>query len=334
MPRRARIDAPLAVQHVIARGIERRRIFFGPVDYEAFLRRLGTVLHETGTVCYAWALMPNHLHLLLRTGKTPLPTAMRRILTGYAGEFNRRHRRHGHLFQNRYKSVLCQEDPYLLELVRYIHLNPQRSGLVSEVQGLAQYPYCGHGALLGRRRIGWQDTAYVLRLFGHSQADARRRYLQFVKEGERQGRRPELTGGGLRRSLKGWEVPGKKSRSLRMASDERILGEGDFVLETLKAAEERLTRQAALRRKGYDLERLLDEASARLSVAGRRILSRSRERQAVRARDLFSYWAVREIGQTGVAVARFLGVSPAAVSLAVTRGEKIANEGHALEVDT
>ena len=175
MPRQARIDAPGAVHHVIARGIERRRIFLARPDYEAFLGRLGSVLGETETACYAWALLPNHFHLLLRTGKTPLPTVMRRILTGYAGEFNRRHRRHGHLFQNSYKSILCQEDPYLLELVRYIHLNPLRSRLVSGAEGLAQYSHCGHGALLGKNRIGWQDIAYVLRLFAQSRGEARRR---------------------------------------------------------------------------------------------------------------------------------------------------------------
>ena len=78
------------------------------------------------TPCYAWALMRNHAHLLLRTGKLPVASFMQRLLTGYAVSFNRRHRRHGHLFQNRYKSILCEEDRYLRQLVIYIHLNPPR----------------------------------------------------------------------------------------------------------------------------------------------------------------------------------------------------------------
>jgi putative transposase len=126
MPRRARVDAAGALQHIICRGIQRCRIYRDDSDRQDFLSRLGQILRETRTTCYAWALMPNHFHLLLRTGDVPISTVMKRLLTGYALRFNRRHRRCGHLFQNRYKSILCQEDAYLLELVRYIHLNPLR----------------------------------------------------------------------------------------------------------------------------------------------------------------------------------------------------------------
>jgi len=126
MPRQARIDAPGALHHIICRGIERKKIFQDDTDRNDFVNRLGTVLIETSTACYAWSLIPNHFHLLLRTGNSPIATIMRRLLTGYAVTFNRRHRRHGHLFQNRYKSILCQEDLYFLELVCYIHLKVPR----------------------------------------------------------------------------------------------------------------------------------------------------------------------------------------------------------------
>jgi len=131
MPRKARIDAPGALHHVMVRGIDRRDIFSDQKDYTDFMDRLGDLLIETRTSCYAWALIPNHFHLLLRTGNSPISVLMKRLLTGYAINFNRRHNRYGHLFQNRYKSILCQEDSYLLELVRYIHLNPLRAGLVA-----------------------------------------------------------------------------------------------------------------------------------------------------------------------------------------------------------
>ncbi len=121
MPRKARIDAPGALHHIIVRGIERRKIFEDNADRQRFIQRLGDILSESQTPCYAWALIPNHFHLLLKTGHTPIATLMRRLLTGYAVTFNHRHRRWGHLFQNRYKSILCQEENYLLELVRYIH---------------------------------------------------------------------------------------------------------------------------------------------------------------------------------------------------------------------
>jgi len=140
MPRLARLDAPGVLHHIMIRGIERRPIFKSDQDREDLLERLSTLLPETQTACYAWTLLPNHAHFLLRSGPAGIPMLMRRLLTGYAVSFNHRHRRHGQLFQNRYKSILCQEDAYLQELVRYIHLNPLRAKLVEEVQGLSRYP--------------------------------------------------------------------------------------------------------------------------------------------------------------------------------------------------
>jgi putative transposase len=135
----------------MARGIERRAIFKDNKDRTTFLDRLAIILEETQTQCYAWALIPNHFHLLLRTGPTPLSKVMRKLMTGYAVTFNKRHKRSGHLFQNRYKSVVCEEDPYLLELIRYIHLNPLRAGLVKDLKELDKYPWAGHSAILGNR---------------------------------------------------------------------------------------------------------------------------------------------------------------------------------------
>ena len=121
MPRLARLDAPGVMHHIMIKGIERRNIFKDNKDRENLLARLSKLLPETETACYAWALMPNHTHFLFRSGKAPLATLMRRLLTGYVVSFNRRHKRHGHLFQNRYKSIVCEEDAYFKELVRYIH---------------------------------------------------------------------------------------------------------------------------------------------------------------------------------------------------------------------
>ena len=102
-------------------------------DWENFLERLGQIVSETETGCYAWVFMTNHIYLLLKTGLAPVATVMRRLLTGYAVSFNRRHRRHGHLFQNRYKSILCEGEPYLKQLVGYIHLNPFRARIVESL---------------------------------------------------------------------------------------------------------------------------------------------------------------------------------------------------------
>jgi hypothetical protein len=158
---------------------------------------MGKVLLETKTPCYAWALLPNHAHFLFRTGEASLSTLMRRLLTGYVVSFNLRHKRRGHLLQNRYKSIVCQEDPYFQELVRYIHLNPLRAGLVSSLGELRGYSYCGHKALLGEKKCLWQDTVSVLQTFGETIHGGRKAYASYVEAGLGQGRRRELVGGGL-----------------------------------------------------------------------------------------------------------------------------------------
>ena len=222
MPRRARIDTPGALHHIIVRGIERRRIFYDDLDRENFIERFGIVLTESDTPCFAWALIPNHFHLLLKTGTTPMATVMRRLLTGYAVSFNRRHRRHGQLFQNRYKSILCQEDTYLRQLVRYIHLNPLWAGLVKDLKGLDTYPFSGHSVLMGKKKFDWQDADYVLKRYGTKKTAARKEYREYVEKGISDGRRPDLVGGGLIRSAGGWGAV--RARSLLCYWGARELG--------------------------------------------------------------------------------------------------------------
>jgi REP element-mobilizing transposase RayT len=230
MPRQARLDAPGTLHHVILRGSERGTIVADAEDRAAFLGRLGDVATATGTTLYAWALLPNHAHLLLRSGPAGLPQVMPRLLTGYAQAYNRRHRRVGHLFQNRYKSIVVEEDPYFRDLVRYIHLNPLRARLVPDLPHLDRYPWCGHAGIQRRQHPPWQDRAAVRSWFGRTERVALRAYRAFLQEGIPQGRRPELVGGGLVRSLGGWaEVRAIRQRADRVLADERILGSGPFV---------------------------------------------------------------------------------------------------------
>ena len=171
------MDAPGILHHVIIRGIERQDIFRNQADQEDFVDRLSKLVPETRTSCYAWVLMTNHAHFLFRSGPCGLAELMRRLLTGYAVSFNHRHKRHGQLFQNRYKSIICQEDAYLKELVRYIHLNPLRANMVKEFGALNRYAFSGHRLLAGKADCGWQDGGYVLGYFGESEAIASKRYL-------------------------------------------------------------------------------------------------------------------------------------------------------------
>ncbi len=256
MPRIARLDAPGVLHHIIIRGIERRKIFRDNQDRDDLLNRLGDLLPKTKTSCYAWALLSNHAHFLLRTGNLRISDLMRRLLTGYVVKFNRRHRRHGPLFQNRFKSIICQEDLYLKELVRYIHLNPFRASIVPNLNKLNGYKYCGHSTMMGKRICDWQDAGYVLGYFGDTESEAKRSYHAYVQAESNQGRRPELVGGGLIRSHGGWEAVKKINREKgdRIKGDERILGDSDFVLQVLEETEEQFNRFYEMKRHGYDLK--------------------------------------------------------------------------------
>jgi REP element-mobilizing transposase RayT len=336
MPRKARIDAAGALHHIICRGIEGQRVFRDDKDRDNFVKRLGKILEDSSTPCYAWALIPNHFHLLLRTGNLPVANVMQRLLTGYAAYYNRSHRRHGHLFQNRYKSILCQEDTYLLELVRYIHLNPLRADIVSNLEELDRYRYCGHSRLVDRRQNQWQDVDTVLSLFGKRAGSARKRYRIFVEKGVAQGKRTELTGGGLVRSYGGWEAL-KSLRRMRahLKGDERILGDSEFVLSVLKVADESMKRKYRLAASGYDFNEMLRQVAGVFNLKSEEILLPSKQRQRVRARSLLCFWAVKELGLSERFLAQKLGTSQPSVSRAVVRGEKLAIDGQfELELNT
>ncbi|MDZ7580619.1 MAG: transposase [Deltaproteobacteria bacterium] len=334
MPRKSRIDVPGALHHIICRGIERRKIFRNSTDKDDFINRLSLVLIETNTPCYAWALLSNHLHLLLRTGNAPMATIMRRVLTGYVVSFNCRYRRNGHLFQNRYKSILCQEDGYLLELVRYIHLNPLRAKLVGSIRQLDAYAYCGHSVLMGKRKAEWQDANKVLGLFNRKAHVARNRYRDFVIKGVELGRRPDLIGGGLIRSAGGWQaVKALGKNKIHLKGDERILGDSDFVLKVLDEQNECMVQRYHVREQGYDLEKIIERVSDLFSLSKRDILDPSRQRQRVMARSVLCYWAIRELGMSGRELAHILEAIVPSVSRAVSRGREQAQKGRIKMID-
>ena len=323
MPRGPRLDAPDALHHVIARGIERRAIFEHAGDRQDFLGRLARTVERAHMGLLAWCLMPNHFHLLVRTGTAPLSTVMRRVLAGYAVVFNRRHHRSGHLFQNRFKSILVEEEPYLLELVRYIHLNPVRAGLVASVDALAGYPWTGHAVLLGQLAYPAQDTAPVLAQFGRTPRAARRAYHAFVRDGLAPPAPRDLEGGGLRRSAGTWEVLARvRGGRERWRFDERVLGSSAFVARVLATAA--APPPAALRRDPHRLvAQLCQRVAAHCRVAPHEVCSRSVRRPAVTARIVVSYLAVQHYGLTLTATAAALSVSKQSVLRGVTAGDQV-----------
>jgi len=312
MPRLARLDIAGLLQHVIVRGIERRDVFNDDHDRQLFVVRFVSLLSETGVRCYAWALLSNHFHLLLMPTTTPLSHFMRRLLTGYAVSFNRRNKRAGHLFQNRYKSIVCEEEPYLLELVRYIHLNPLRAGMVASLEELDLYPWTGHAVLLGHRQLRGQETDPILERFGKSVSTARRNYRQFVADGIMTGRRDDLVGGGLKRSQ------GERQNHKYESFDERVLGGGDFV-DSLKQDFNLRDKMRSV----VTLVQLLAIVSAALTLDPDSVRRPSKSRAPAAARGIMCHLAIYELGYTGSEVGKFLHLGPTGVSLAARRGEKI-----------
>jgi putative transposase len=309
MPRTARLDMPGLLQHVIVRGIERRDIFLDDDDRHFFVQRLSLLLEKTSTDCFAWALLTNHFHLLLRPRNETLAAFMRRLLTSYAVTFNIRHNRSGHLFQNRYKSIVCDENEYLLELVRYVHLNPVRAGLVADVDHLDRFPWSGHSVVMGKVKMQGQDVDSVLGLFGKRVGEARCRYRIFVQDGVAEGRRNDLTGQTV-----------CSERVATRASDARILGDPDFIATLLQ--HEHLGQRIRAPRPLYEI---FEQVSARFDIPVRALSGPSRSPVVVRARAVACHIAMMA-GHSAAGIGRLLAMSRYGVCVAGSRGKKLAEE--------
>lgn len=315
MPRQQRLDIPGLVYHVIARGIDRSEIFRDDRDRERFLGRLGELLGQTGTRLFAWCVLSSHFHLLVRRGDQPLSLLMRRLMTGHAVRFNLRHGRSGHLFQNRYKSILVEEEEYFLQLVRYIHLNPVRAGLISTPQQLEAFPFSGHAVLAGSRAAAWQDVESVLARFSSKRAEAASRYREFVIAGWEEGHRHEFTGGGLVRSAGGVDAVAGRKFEEREAADDRILGGGSFVEEVWR-------EQGELERvlPGRPWEEILDEVTQKWGVSREQILGRARKRSVSLARREFLVRAHAEAKLSAAKLSRICRITHVSVGQALRRG--------------
>ncbi|MHB8917192.1 MAG: transposase [Desulfocucumaceae bacterium] len=304
MPRLSRIDAPGLFQHVIARGIEQRPIFIDDNDRHDFIRRMAKLLPETDTRCFAWALLTNHFHLLLRTQNQPLATFMRRLLTGYAVYFNRRYNRSGHLYQNRYKSIVCEKETYFLELVRYIHLNPLRAGIVKNLHELDIYPWSGHAALIGSVENHWQDCNEVLTFFNYIVAD----YKLFISEGT------EL--GDLSNNKK---VPLTKKL---VECSGPAFGSSEFS-ESFKQSEKTSHRPGVNSEEVFPV--IVKKALQYYGIGEESIFSGLKSSAVSECRAIIAYFAQERLGMPGSSIAENLGLCRSAVSRLVQRGRKIAD---------
>lgn len=285
MARRPRIVAPGLLYHVIVRGNQRQKTFLRPRDYQAYLERLAKYRQKCGVTLYAYCLMPNHVHLLLECGEPPLAKFMQGVQQSYTQYFNRAHDKVGHLFQGRYKALVCEKDEYLLALVRYIHLNPVRSKIVSQPE---QYRYSGHGAYLKATPTEVVNPGPVLKLLG-----GRGAYRRFVQDGRGEGHKEEY-----------YEV-----------KDQRFLGSEEFGERVAGMVEER--REPTRRKR--PLKEIAEKLARRFRIAPEVLRGSDRSWAVSRARTLLAYVSVRQGGLKVGEVAEYLARDSTTISSLISR---------------
>jgi len=329
MARKGRVDTTGAVHHITQRGNDRGDIFFDDADYANFVNRLAVNLIESKTQCYAWALMPNHIHLALVTGDRPIRNVLQCVFTGYAMSINKKYGRSGHLFQGRYHSILCEKETYLLALVRYIHLNPVRSGLTESVESLAKYRWTGHRAIMGLSENPWQITGELLERFGTNKLLAREKYGEFLSEGlKRPINNDDIIGKGMRRIKEGgWEAVKSKSTPADSYADERIAGSREFVEKVLKGVEEKERWRSRTAGKGWTAERIIDRAARQFGLKPADIMGNGKRPTQCHGRNLACKWLVDDLGMSEVEVARQLKVTQPTVSAGVRKGRLLEKDG-------
>jgi len=301
MPRQARIDVPGQYYHVISRGIERREIFSQDEDYADFLERFEAWLKRCGAKCLAWCLMPNHFHFLLLRGERPLSELMHHVMTGYAVNYNLRRNRCGHLFQNRYKAILCSSEEYFLEAAPYIHLNPLKAGLVKDLRDLENYPWCGHRALVTGDTDGILCAAGLLEHYGGGET-ALARYIAAME-------------------VKAAELERERAEGRR--HNPKFTGEmKDLVKDILRIAER--VEERPLRPRAE----LLAEAARLTGVACGDILRPSHIRAAAKARAIYCYLCREQAGARGQELMEELEIKQSGISKLIAKGHALLTGGN------
>ena len=302
MARKPRIEFPGAFYHVIIRGNQKQRVFKDPADFQKYLLTLTVYKNRAGLRIYAYVLMNNHVHLLIETGDIPLSKTMQGLNQTYTLYFNRRYRTVGHLFQGRYKAILCDRDAYLLGLVKYIHQNPLRAKIAERLDA---YPWSSHHAYTGRNNpLSLVDAEQVLRMFSESRSRARRKYREFMAEKDGYGRNEVYT-----------------------ALDQRLKGDDEFVDRILEQHEK---SSETTRRRRVSLDAIAAVVEKRLKVGLSDLRSPGKTRELARARKVFSILA-RDHGYKLVEIGRYLDKDPARLTAYVREREDVEKDVKAAE---
>jgi REP element-mobilizing transposase RayT len=284
MSRRPRVFAPGLLYHVIVRGNQRRKTFRCDDDYKAYLDRLQKYRAKCNVRIYAYCLMPNHVHLLVETGSTPLAKFMQGLQQSYTQHFNRSYRKVGHLFQGRYKAIICDRDKYLLALVRYIHLNPVRAQLATRPE---RYAYSGHNSYLTNGTAKIVEVTPILKLLGDKKA-----YERFVLEA----------------------IGENHNQAYYAVEDQRFLGEEGFGEELSRDTEQNEGRNAK-----KPIEATFREIARRVETTPELLRGKDRRWDISTKRAEAVALLVRDYGYAVGEVAKYLGRDQANISTMLSR---------------
>jgi putative transposase len=315
MPRKARLNVPGTVCHVMARCLRSEVLFKDDDDRSFFLRIFANSVSKAEYRCYAWTLLNNHYHLIVRTSSLDMWHLMKPLNTHYAAYHKKRYGRMGPLFQDRYKSSVTQDQNYIQELVRYVHLNPVRAGICKDLNALAAYPWSGHGALMGRFCHTFQDTQAVLCRFGESIEQSRERYRAFLQEGIEK----DLSEDVLVRLVRNSNAGVASGRSAGCW----VIGDRSFVNKTITQGNAERLRVSRFEQEGRNLDSLAEKVASRRGVCVDSIRNRSRGGRASEARKVFAYTAVKEYHTPSRVVANYCDVGQAAISALAKAGREI-----------
>jgi len=329
MSRKMRLDWEDALHHIMVRGIDGKGIFLEESEKFDLIARFEELVPEMDVNIYAWAIMPNHFHLLVRTGSEPIHRFMHRLLTGFAVSYNLRNERKGYVFQGRFKSILVQEEMYFLNLMKYIHLNPLKAGLVSELHNLQEYRWCGHGSILGVRKYLWHNRLYALSKFGASISDSISRYMKYVSEEIGNKTMDELRLGTYILGKQGICDLAQESYGDDRRGCCRVLGNKEFAVSSMNRLKQMGNRIVRDREETHkEIAELFIWVTKNMGFSTQMILGNTRNPELSDSRALIAWVLSDHLGLSQSDCAGVLRMSRSGIRKAIGNGRRIFSDSH------
>ncbi len=288
MARKPRIEFPGGLYHIITRGNRREKVFLDDTDYKRYLDLLSHYHKRYNFLLYAYVLMPNHIHLLIEQNETPISKIMQGINQSYTQYFNKRYKKVGHLFQGRYKALLCDKDGYLLAIIRYIHLNPVRARIVKMPE---DYVWSSHDVYIGKAKQNFVDNDFALSMFSRNRGVSIKKYKQFVKEGI-----------------------GEPYEEFHIGE---FIGDETFAEEMKGKVSAGISYRIAL-----SLDEVTDLITEKMRLPIEALFLQTRNREYTRVRGITGYVAKKMLGLSVTEIADYFRRDIAAISKGITKTEK------------